>query len=108
MLLNDMGVGISDADESTLLDNVELLVEGHHLDAAILVTNNALGNSVEIASIVPSTLADHSHRVHLEVHVDTGAWLQLRHRDEHWLAQGRSRLLLGAGLSRFHFFDFLF
>ena len=112
MLLNDVGMGVSDADNLTFLDNVELIVKGHHLDTTILVTDDALGHSIEAASIVSSALANHADRVHSEVHVDARAWLQLRHGDEDGLAKRWPLLLwLAVGivvwllLTAFHHFS---
>ena len=58
MLLDDVSVSIPDADSLTFSDYSELLVESHHLDAAILVTDDALSNTVEATTIVSSTLAN--------------------------------------------------
>ena len=111
MLLHDVGVGVSDADSLTLLDNIELFVKGHHLDTAILVADDALGHAIEAASVVSSALANHADRVHSEVHVDARAWLQLRHGDEDGLAKRWPLLLwLAVGivawlpLTSFHHF----
>ena len=104
VLLDHVGVGVADANHSTFLNDIELLVEGHHLDAAVLVTNDALSNAIQVATIVPTTLADDANRLDTEVHVDARAGLQLRHGNEDWLAQGRALLLVCGGLlGRFHF-----
>ena len=95
VLLHHIGVGVADGDHLALFDDVELLIEGHHLDASILVTDDALSNSVHSSSVIPSALASDLDGTHLEVHVDTSARLELGHRDEYWFAKGGFLSLLG-------------
>ena len=99
MLLHHVGVGIADADSLALLHDIELLIEGHHLDTTVLVTDDALSDAIKRATVVSSTFTDDSDRVHSQVHVHSGSWLQLRHSDEDRLAKGRSLLLGRLGAS---------
>ena len=95
MLLHHVGVGVADSDDLTLLHDVELLIKGHHLDASVLVPDDALSNAVHGSSIVPSAFASDLDVPNLEVHVDTSARLQLGHCDENWFAKGGFLCLLG-------------
>ena len=105
MLLDDVSVSVADADGCALFDNIELLIEGHHLDAAVGVTNDALSDTVEVATIVSSPFADDADGLDTEVHVDAIAGFELAHRDEDGLAKRGSllRSLLLSGLSFYHF-----
>ena len=94
VLLHHVGVGVPHSDRGTLLDNIELLIKGHHLDASILVANEALSDTVETSTIVSAPLADDLDGLDTQVHVDTSAGLKLAHGDEDGLAQRRSLLLL--------------
>ena len=99
VLLDHVRVGVADADSLALLHNIELLIKCHHLDAAVLVTDDALGHAIERASVVASAFANHAHRVHPQVHVHASAWLQLRHGNENRFAKRRSLLLrLGSSI----------
>ena len=91
MLLDDVGVGVADANDCTFAHHIELLVKGHHLNAAILVADEALGHAVQRATVISTTLADDLDRVHAQVHVDARARLQLAHRDEDGLAKSALR-----------------
>ena len=46
MLLDNVGVSVSDADCGSLLDNIELVVVSHHLDTSVLVAHDAFGNAI--------------------------------------------------------------
>ena len=61
VLFHHIGMSVANADDGALAHNVELVVERHHLDAAVLVTDDALGHSVKSTSIIASSLADHLH-----------------------------------------------
>ena len=105
MLLDDVSVSVADADCRALFDNVKLLIESHHLDTAVRVTDDALSDTVEVATIVSPPLADNADRLDTEVHVDAIAGLELAHSDEDGLAKRGSllRSLLLSGLSFYHF-----
>ena len=94
MLLHDVGMSVPDADSLAFLHYIELLIKGHHLDTTILVADDALGHTIKTATVVSATLTNHTDRVHAQVHVDSRAWLKLRHRDEDWLAKRWPLLLL--------------
>ena len=64
MLLDNIGVSVPDADGGSLLNNVELIIIGHHLDTTVLVANDALSNTIQATNIIISApLANDSHRV---------------------------------------------
>ncbi len=58
MFLHNVCICVADGDYSTLFYDVQLFVEGHQLYTSVLVTDDALANSVERAAIVPFALAD--------------------------------------------------
>ena len=58
MLLDYVGVCISYSNRRTFLDDVELIVESHHLDTPVLVAHDAFRHFVSAASVVASALAD--------------------------------------------------
>jgi len=87
VLLDDIGVGIADNNHGAFLDEVELLVSGNQLDAAKLVSNEALGDAVHRTAVVPLALADDFDGLDSEMHVDAGAGLELVHLDEHGFAE---------------------
>ena len=104
VLLDDVSVSVADADGCALFDNIKLLIKGHHLDAAVGVTDDALSDTVEVATIVSSPLADDADGLDTEVHVDAIAGFELAHRDEDGLAERGSLLRsLLLSLSFYHF-----
>ena len=88
VLFDDVGVGIAESDRLALLDNVELLIEGHQLDTTILVADDNLSYTVHSTAIVPSTLTSDRDRANLQVHVDSSTRLKLGHCDEDRFAKG--------------------
>ena len=86
VLSDDVGVGIADCDEGTLLDHVQLVVLCNHHGAAVLVSNNALSSLVN-GSLVSSSLSGDLDALNLEVHGDASSRLQLLHCDESRLLQ---------------------
>ena len=61
MLLDNIGVGVSDADCGSLLHNIELVVVCHHLDTTVLVAHDAFGYAIQTAYIViSSTFTDNA------------------------------------------------
>ena len=61
VLLDNVCVSVANADSGTLFDDIELLVEGHHLDTPVLISNDALGNAVKVSTVISSALADNPH-----------------------------------------------
>ena len=94
VLLHNIGVCVADANNGTLAHNIELLIESHHLDAAVLVTNDAFSDAVEVTAIITATLADHLDRVDTKVHVNARSRLELAHGNKDGLAKGAGRLSL--------------
>ena len=83
VLLNYVCVCIPNRDSVSLLYDVQLLVESHHLDAAKLISNDALSESVHVAAIVSLTLTNDLNRENSQVHVDSRAGLKLVHSGKH-------------------------
>ena len=88
VVLDNVGVRVSESDSLSLVDNVELLVEGLELDAAVLITDEDLGDTVHCTTIISSTLAGDRYRANLQVHVDTSTRLELGHSYENRFAKG--------------------
>lgn len=87
VFFHDVCVGVAHSDNGALLDHVELLIVSHHTHAAELVADDALGDSVHGSSVVSLALTNDLDACDLQVHVDSSAWLQLRHVDENRLAE---------------------
>lgn len=52
MLLDNIGVSIAESDRLSLLDKVELLIEGHQLNTPILIADQNLGYTVHGTAII--------------------------------------------------------
>ena len=104
MLLDNIGVGVSDADCGSLLHNIELVVVCHHLDTTVLVAHDAFGYAIQTAYIViSSTFTDNADRLDSQDHIDTGSRLELAHGNEDGFSESGSGSLRLLRLSCFHF-----
>ena len=73
MFFYDFCVGISDSDDLSLLDHIELFVVGHKLDAAVLIADDALRSAVKLLSVVAKTTFDEFHLLNSKMHGHSGA-----------------------------------
>ena len=104
MLLDNVGVGVSDADCGSLLHNIELVVVGHHLNTTVLVAHDTFSHAIQTAYIViSSTFTDNAHGLDSQHHIDSGAWFKLAHGNKNGFSESGSGSLRLLRLSCFHF-----
>ena len=83
---NNIGMSISNCDESSFLDNIQLLIFGNHNGTSVFISNEAFCRSVD-SSLISSSFSGNLDGLNLDVHSDSGSWLQLSHVYESWLLE---------------------
>ena len=83
---NNIGMSISDCDESSFLDDIQLLIFGNHNGTSVFISNEAFCRSVD-GSLISSSFSGNLDRLNLDVHSDSSSWLQLSHSNESWLLE---------------------
>ena len=77
------GASIAESDNISFFNNVELIIISHEINTSMLITDNTFSNSAYGVTIVASSLANNSNRLHSDMHVNVSTGFELTHINEY-------------------------